>query len=515
MVSSEGSRPRRRALPPESSPIWSAEGDVGARDALVGDRTADVVVVGAGIAGLSTALILARQGVQVVVLEGRTIGCGTTGHTTAKVSALQGTRYQTISQHHSADVVAAYADAQRFAVEWIASLVDELDIDCDWERRTAYTYATDVSSLMTVQEEAVAAAAAGLDVEVTREAGLPFDTTGAVALAAQGQFDPLRYLHGLARELDELPGAVIHEQSRVTGVRGIHRQKVTTEHGSVRAGTVVICTLLPIVDRGLFFARGEPKMSYTIAAEIEGDPPRGMYLSAGEPSRSLRTARHQGGELLVVGGEGHVVGRHRDTVARYEALADWTAEHFDVKQIRARWCAHDVVPSAQLPWVGTASPATPGVLVAGGFAKWGMTNATAGAHLIADRITGSCDGPSADWARVFDASGISSRSIEQGARTNLGVAANMVSGWLRTGNGGSGEGSVERSGVVPTGRSAGPSGETQDRSLVCSHLGGICAWNRAERTWDCPLHGSRFASDGTVVAAPAVRPMGSVPLPNP
>jgi len=136
------------------------------------------VVVGAGIAGLSTALILARQGVEVVVLEGRTIGCGTTGHTTAKVSALQGIRYQTISQHHSADVVAAYADAQRFAVEWIASLVDELDINCDWERRTAYTYATDVSSLMTVQEEAVAAAAAGLDVEVTREAGLPFDTTG-------------------------------------------------------------------------------------------------------------------------------------------------------------------------------------------------------------------------------------------------------------------------------------------------------------------------------------------------
>ncbi len=344
---------------------------------------------------------------------------------------------------------------------------------------------------------------------------LPFDTTGALVLADQGQFDPLAYLDGLAHELDSMPNATVHEGSSVTSIRGLGRQTVSTSSGSVRADTVIVCTLMPIVDRGLFFARGEPKMSYTIAAEIGGDLPTGMYLGAGEPTRSLRTAWNANRQVLLIGGGGHVVGRQSDTLAEYRQLEEWTAERFDVERVVARWSAHDIVPDDQLPWVGPASPLTPNVLVAAGFAKWGMTNATAAAHLLGDRVMEREEAASSMWSSAFDTERVPPRAPHETARINAGVAASMVRGWLERHPSGAGEGAVRRSGLVPRGRSEGATGELGERSLVCSHLGGICTWNDAERSWDCPLHGSRFASDGTVVAAPAVRPMGHTPIPRP
>ncbi|CAN5752075.1 FAD-dependent oxidoreductase [soil metagenome] len=495
------------SLPNTSSPIWSRS-DALPRPAMVTDRRADVVVVGAGIAGLTTALLLAREGLDVVVLEARTIGSGTTGHTTAKVSALQGTRYQALRQHHAPDIVRSYAQAQQAALGWMAATVAELDIDCAWERRPALTYATSPDSRSSVEAEATAALHAGLAVELTVDTGLPFPTSGAVRLDDQAQFDPQRYLEALAAEVERLPNASVHERTRVTGIRGIRSHVVSTDHATVRTPTVVVATLLPTVDRGLFFARAEPKMSYTIAVDVDGALPDGMYLSAGEPSRSLRTAWHGDRQVLVIGGAGHTVGRSVPTTPRYEELDRWAREHFPVRETTARWAAHDLVPDDQLPWAGPASPATPGVLVAGGFAKWGMTNGTAAAHVLADRIL-ERRGPSAGWSSAYTAFRLPPSAISETARINLGVAANLVGGWARPAApvGDGFEGPNPRRSLVPTGDSVGPTEELEPHDLVCTHLGGICAWNDAERTWDCPLHGSRFASDGTVVAAPAVRPL--------
>jgi glycine/D-amino acid oxidase-like deaminating enzyme len=466
-------------LPATSSTIWTQTGQP-ARDPLRGARQADVVVIGGGIAGLTTALLCAREGRDVVVLEARRVGSGTTGRTTAKVSALQGLQYRTLQHHHGPKTVRQYGQAQLAGARWIDETIEAGGIDCRWERRPALTYATDAESRRHIEQECAVGREAGLDLELTGT-DLPFPTMGAVALADQAQFDPQAYLDGLATELDRI--AVIHEGSRVRAIKGHGPHRAVTDDGSVTAPTVIVATLLPIVDRGLFFARAEPKASYTLAVDIEAECPTGMYLSASSPTRSLRTAWADDREVLVVGGGGHTVGRQQPTSTEYERLHAWAHTHFGVREVLGRWSAHDYVPSDHLPWAGPASPLTPTVLATGGFGKWGMTNATAAALALTDRVLGRHDGPSAAWAGAFDVLRPSLAGLAQTARINGGVAVHLAQGWLRPPTDGSG----------------------RHRRVICTHLGGICTWNDAERTWDCPLHGSRFETDGTILTGPATR----------
>ncbi len=474
---------------------------------LVGDLETDVVVVGAGLAGLTTAALLARAGREVTVLEARSVGEGTSGRTTAKATALQGLRYRTIARHHGAEGARRYATAQVDALAWMDHQVRTSGIECAWERRPAVSYATTDEGLAEIQDEVAAATAAGLPVTFRRELELPYPITGAVELDDQVQFDPGPYLDALAAEVHGHPGGRVHEGSRVTAVRGRRRYEVVTEGGIVTADHVVVATLLPIVDRGLFFARAEPKSSYLVALRVGGPLPEGMYLSVDSPTRSLRTARDDEGELLLVGGEGHHTGERSPTSEAYRALEDWATERFPVQDVVSRWSAHDYVPADHLPWVGPSSPLTPGVLVATGFEKWGMTMGTAAAIALADSITGATEGPSAPWASLFDPGRHSGRGLLTAAKLNAQVAGRLASGWARpeAPPAPDGSGRRYRSGLVPAGEAE--PGEGPAVSTVCTHLGGVCAWNDGDRTWDCPLHGSRFEGDGTVVAGPATTPL--------
>ncbi|MCU1370996.1 MAG: Glycine/D-amino acid oxidase [Ilumatobacteraceae bacterium] len=496
-------------LPADSTPPWAIGSSAYAP--LAEDRRADVVVIGAGIAGLTTAALLARAGKEVVVLEGRSVGSGTSGRTTAKVSALQGARYQVLADVHDEDTAARYARAQLDALAWMAEQAGPVEA-AQWERRTALTYATTEAGRSKVEQEARAATAAGLDVELGG-ADLPFEATASVMLADQAQLDPGPYLAALAAEIAASPNGTVHEDTRVTAVRGHRTFRVVTPRATVSAQHVVVATLLPITDRGFFFARAEPKSSYLVALDVAGSVPQTMSLSVDEPSRSMRTARIDGQERLLVGGEGHHTGRGGPTLARYQALVDWAQEHFPVNEVVARWSAHDYVPADHLPWVGAASFTSPHLLVATGFEKWGMTMGTAAALLLADTITGT-EGVSTPWGAIFDPKRMALRGLPTAARLNAEVAGHMASDWIKpeAGPASDGTGRRRRSGLVPVGEPE-PSGPAV--RVVCTHLGGVCGWNDGDRTWDCPLHGSRFEGDGTVLAAPAIRPLRSAEPPSP
>jgi glycine/D-amino acid oxidase-like deaminating enzyme len=464
----------------------------------------DVAVIGGGIAGITTALLLKRGGARVAVIEAATVGSGVTGATTAKVTALQSTILSQIRRRHGEDAAAVYAQASTAAVEQVASLADELGIDCDLARRPALTYAPEGSDMDAVTGEHEAARAAGLPTELVEDAGLPYPVAGAVRLADQLELHPVRYVRGLAEAIDG-DGSVVLEGVRVRGVDDGTPCRITTTGPTLTAGHVVVATHYPLLDRGVFFARLEPQRSYCVAARVNGEPPRIMAIGAGSPSRSVRS--HRG--LLIAGGEGHTAGAREATPERFAALEAFAREHWDVAELTHRWSAQDPHAYDSLPVIGPYVPGSSRLWVASGFMKWGLTSGTFAAMILRDRI-GGADSP---WAGTFAPNRVSLRSAPKLAEMNARVGADFVGDRLKPGEAGSaeevppGEARVVRDGLGRTGVYRDEDGEVHAVSLRCTHLGCLLRFNAAETSWDCPCHGSRFDVDGQVLEGPAVDPL--------
>jgi len=477
--------------------------------ALDRELEVDVAIVGGGIAGLTTALLLKRAGLRVAVLERRVVAGGATGLTTAKVSALQEVKYSEIVKLHGQRGAGAYARASLAAVDRVERIAREEGIDCAWERLPAYTYAAEPGQVDAVQREADAALAAGLAVTTTSETPLPFAVPLAVRLDDQAQFHPVRYVHGLAAAVAG-DGSHVFEHSGIAGVHeGSPCRLHTLDGTAMTAREVVIATNYPLLDRGLFFARMEAARSYVIAARVRGSVPEGMLISAGSPTRSLRPYRDGDDQWLLVGGEGHLTGADEAQPERFEQLERFAREHFDVVDVPYRWSTQDGMPTDKLPYIGRYTPLSSHLFVASGFQKWGMTGATMAAELLCDRLTGR-DNPYAD---VFDPNRLTVRSAPELAKAQWWVSRHLVGDRFAPAEAGSadevvaGEARVIRSGLGKVGVYRDDGGAVHAVSLRCTHLGCLLHFNDAERSWDCPCHGSRFDVDGEVLAGPAVHPL--------
>ncbi|MFH5207303.1 FAD-dependent oxidoreductase [Antrihabitans sp. NCIMB 15449] len=468
----------------------------------------EVVVVGAGLTGLTTALLLARGGRRVAVVEAREVGACATGNTTGKVALLQGTRLSTIAKRHSTKTLRKYVEANREGQQWLLRYCAENGVAT--QVAVEHTYAQTPDGIPTVRAEMDAAVTAGLDAEWVENPDVPFPALAAVRLAEQAQLDPLPVLESMTADIRRHGGEVF-ENARVTGARersaGVH---LTIGDRIVTADNVVLATGTPILDRGGFFARLEPQRSYAAAFDVPGDFPRDMFLSADQPSRSLRFAPSDRGDLLLVGGNGHPVGRERNAHDLVVDLIDWTRTYFPGAQPTHTWSAQDYSAIDELPYVGPLLPGDNRILVASGFSKWGMTNGVAAALALSARIFGG----GMPWADVFETWRTSEVvGLPKAARMNSLVAAYLTGGWVTSALHSAGElpaegeGTVVRKGVKPVARST-VDGVTTEVSAICPHLYGIVAWNSAEKSWDCPLHGSRFAANGTVLEGPTTAGLG-------
>jgi glycine/D-amino acid oxidase-like deaminating enzyme/nitrite reductase/ring-hydroxylating ferredoxin subunit len=486
------------------TPVWRRPSDLPATAPSVdlGDMVWDIVVVGAGLTGITTALLLARAGRSVLVLEAHSLGSGTTGASTAKVSLLQGTTLSTLRRRTSSQVVDAYVAGNREAQAWVERFAEEHEVGV--QRRTAYTYATSAAGAKSVREELDAAGAAGLSVRWDSETTLPFPVAGAVALPDQLQVDPMELLGVLARQAVD-HGAVVREGVTARSVNGDDPVVVGTHAGDFRARRVVVATNLPFLDRGGFFGRAEPGRSYAMAFRTPSPAVDGMYLSADSPSRSLRDAPGEDCSLLLVGGNGHITGRASSPASRLAELRDWTEGWFPQATFVTQWSAQDYVAADRVPWAGPVLPGQDDVLVAGGYGKWGMTNAVAAALALSARILGG----SMPWADELYSWRPRWRGGLEAARINALVAKEMAKGWTVPLAHPGRHDPAEGEGVVTYDRLGTPTararvhGTVHRVSAVCPHLGGVLRWNDAERSWDCPLHGSRFAADGQRLEGPA------------
>ena len=506
-----------RALPPSRDDrvsYWLDSTDRSDLPTLVGSERVDVAVLGGGIVGLTTALLLATSGQRVLLVEGAHLASGVSGFTTAKVTAGHGLVYSRLESDHDEESARRYAEVQLAGLELVRRLVKEHSIACDLEAVPNYVVAETEEELESIEREVEAAKRAGLDARLATGADMPFASTGAVQLLDQGQFHPRRYLHGLAEATLGAGGRIV-ERSAVLGVEGDGPYVVRTESGEVHAPAVVVATSYPIVEPGFFATRIHPRRSYVVAARLSNDEgPHGMFINAGRPSRSVRTAPlEDGGRLLLVGGEGHRVGQSSETEEPYATLERFMRENFAVGETLYRWSTQDAFSIDGLPFVGRISEKQD-IFVATGFAGWGMTNGSAAALSIASEI-GETAPP---WGQVL---ALERRHVRAAAREflreNTNVAVQQVAGALRGSRGSPADLEPGEAAVLDVDGSdvavyRDPSGVLHSVSATCTHMGCKVSWNSSESSWDCPCHGSRFTPDGEVLHGPALHALEPVPL---
>jgi len=502
-------------LPGTASSYWLESSAGTDYPPLTEDVAVEVAVVGGGIAGVCTAWELARAGKRVALVEaGRVVG-GTTGYTTAKLTAQHGLIYERLRSTFGEDGARAYAAAQIDALERVAATAAELDLRCELERLPAYTYVTGEDGLKQIQAEVEAAASAGLPATFVTETGLPFPVAGAVRVEEQAQFHPRRYLLGLVEDMRR-HGGLVFERSRVTDLEEGEPCRLTTEAGAtMTAEHVVVATHYPFVDRMSLFPRLVPQRELVLAAPIPaGADPSGMYLTAEAGTRSVRTAPDGDGQrLLIVTGE-HFRPGTGDIQERWQQLADWTERHFGLTEFTYRWAAQDNFTPDGVPYIGRLHSGASRAWVATGFNAWGMTNGVAAGRLLAALIGGE----SLPWAELFSPSRVhpvaEASSLVKG---NLAVAAHFVGDRLRPTRVDSPDDLAPDTGAiirVDGERRAvyrDTAGDLHAVSPTCTHLGCLVAFNPAERSWDCPCHGSRFTVDGEVLHGPATKPLPARP----
>ncbi|HYH58674.1 MAG TPA: FAD-dependent oxidoreductase [Thermoleophilaceae bacterium] len=492
--------------------LWVDRADDAGFPVLDRPLSVDVAILGGGIVGISTALLLKRAGMTVAVVEAERVGTGVTGHTTAKLSALHGLTYQQITPAVGEDGARAYAAANQAGIERIARWVEEEAIDCDFRRKPNYTYVTSRERLGDIEKEVEAAQRAGLAAVYTDETDLPYPIAGAIRLDDQAEFHPRRFVLALAKLIPG-DGSYVCEHTRATGVSEGKPCKVQTTSAPLTAGRVVVATHFPFLDRGLYFARMHPERSYALGVRVRGAGPQGMYISGEQPTRSIRTHPTADGEILIVGGEGHKTGQGGDTLERYRALEQFARAHWDVEAVEYQWASQDNETVDKVPYVGSFAPQSHRIYTATGFKKWGLAQGVGAAMILEDLILGRQN----EWASVYDPNRVKPlarpSSVLSFTKENANVAGRFV-GDRVTKRGGRdaaelqpGEGDIAQLDGEKVAAFRDDDGVLHAVSPVCTHLGCQVNWNSGDRSWDCPCHGSRFSPDGEILHGPAVRPL--------
>jgi glycine/D-amino acid oxidase-like deaminating enzyme len=386
-------------LPKSQASYWRQTYSKESYPDLRDDMEVDVVIVGGGITGLTAAYLLKQAGKRVAVLEKRTVGAGTTGRTTGKVTSQHNLIYTELARKHGEKAAKIYGEANQAAVEEIARLIEREAIDCDFSRQDSFVYTADARQIAELKQEAELAARLGLPASFVTDTSLPFRIKGAVRFANQGKFHAQKYVFGLARAVDG-DGSHVFENSRVIDIHDGEPAWVRTSEGKVIAKQVVVATsvpTLPLMARGSYCFWEYPTESYIVAGRLQKSFD-GMYISPDEQHYSILPVDADGGKLLLIGGESNLPGFAGSKDKRYQKLADYAERYFGVEEIIYKWCDRDYLSYDKIPLIGKAYPWSDHLYVATAFMKWGLSSSMVAGTILRDIILGQPN----PWASVFD-----------------------------------------------------------------------------------------------------------------
>ena len=481
--------------------------------ALARDLEVDVAIVGAGITGLTAAVLLGRAGHRVAVLERDRIGSGETGHTTSHLTEAVDGRYHRIVRDFGVDGARLVGQSQRDAIDQIVSLAASMP-DAGFARTPGYLYTEQESGLQFLADELDAARRAGCAVEWIDDVPLPFETKGAVRWDTQAELHAMQYLAGLAKEATSR-GVEIFERTLVTDTHEGEPCRVEATAHAVRARAVLVAANVPVNNRVLLHTKIAAYRSYAIALEVEPGFLRGLFWDTADPYHYTRLQDIGSRSYLIVGGEDHRTGEETETERHWTSLVDYTRARFPGGPVKYRWSGQIVEPVDGLPFIGPNSGSRH-VYVATGYAGNGMTYGTLAGMMFADHVAGRKN----PYAEVYDATRVKPLAAAYDYVTeNAAFPVHLVKDRLTSSNADvtsldelpRGEGGIFAGDEGKVAAYRDEQGTLHTVSSVCTHLGCDVAWNRAEKTWDCPCHGSRFAPDGTVINGPAVRPLAARP----
>lgn len=482
--------------------LWSLSQTVPRYPSLTHHTKADVCIVGAGLTGITLAYLLKDTDLTVVLIDSDHVLSGTTAHTTAKITAQHDLIYHDLIQTFGEYYAKCYANAQREALQFISQTITTHHIDCQFEKKFSAIYTQNDESIPVFEKEYEAYQKLGLNGRLVETLDLPFPIKKALILEDQAQFNPLKYAVALLSEIKNCPRIQIYENTPAIDIKKRDSDlTVCTKPGyTIEAKKVIQTSHFPFYDDlNFLFAKMEAQTSYLIACEGVKKMPKGMYLSYEQPTRSIRTYEN----YLLIGGEDHRTGTEKETTARYEALKNFAHHYFSPSQISHWWSTEDYDTVDRLPYIGQMQKDDQ-IFVATGFKKWGMTTATMAALLLKDLIL-ERESP---YTLLFHPK--RQRVVPQLKnliRYNAKTAFELIKGKLK---------SVDEIGRLLPGEAItvktedGKYGIYKDNQnelwmvdITCPHLGCELSFNRAEQTWDCPFHGSRFKVTGEVVSGPA------------
>ena len=471
--------------------VWSESCKFRKREALNKDIKTDVLVIGAGIAGILTAYMLKQKGREVVVIDAAEIASGNTKNTTAKITSQHDLIYSKLITEFGEEKARQYAKANELAIKKYKEIIEDKRIECDFEEKPAYVYS--LNEVDVLKEEVEAAKNLGIDAEFVQEANLPFKINGAVKFNNQAQFNPLKFLKGISNEL------VIYENTRALEIK---ENLVVTSGGNITANNIVVATHYPIMNApGYYFMKMHQERSYVLALENTSEID-GMYIDLNKEGYSFRTYNN----LLLLGGISHRTGENEEG-GSYDELRKVAKRLYPKAKEKYYWSAQDCMTIDGIPYIGRYSSETPNIYVATGFNKWGMTSSMVSAMIISDMILEKEN----DFSEIFSPRRFDlSLSINNIANDLIETAKNFIAQkvyipsseieHIKNGHGGIIEYNGEKVGVYKN-----KEGKEFFVSTKCTHLGCQLSWNADELTWDCPCHGSRFDYKGRLIGSPATK----------